>query len=171
MASCLDIELEEAFELITEGGNDAGVDAIYVGDVNGYDFSVILFQGKYTFDLNKDTNFPANSIQRVIGSINAIFDPGKPIEMNEDLLPKVQDIRSLIADGYIPNIRCVFTNNGLKWNNDGDNHILNSGFSENQVKFEYFNHKNIVDSLQSKKVFMKILTLSVCWWVKSMLLI
>jgi hypothetical protein len=147
----LDIELEEAFGLITEGGNDAGVDVIYIGDVNDYDFSVTLFQGKYAFDLNKDNNFPANSIQRVIGSIGAIFDPSKPIEMNEDLMPKVEDIRSLIADGYIPNIKCVFTNNGLKWNQEGDNHITNAGFPDNQVRFEYYNHKNIVDSLQSKK--------------------
>jgi hypothetical protein len=151
VASYLDIELEKAFGLITEGGNDAGVDAIYIGDVNDYDFSVTLFQGKYAFDLNKDYNFPANSIQRVIGSIGAIFDPSKPIEMNEDLMPKVEDIRSLIADGYIPNIKCVFTNNGLKWNQEGDNHITNAGFPDNQVRFEYYNHKNIVDSLQSKK--------------------
>jgi len=151
VASYLNIELEEAFELITEGGNDAGVDAIFIGDVNDYDFSVTIFQGKYTFNLNKEANFPANSVQKVIGSIGAIFDPSKPIEMNDDLMPKVEDIRSLIADGFIPNIKCVFTNNGLKWNNDGDNHIENSGFPESQVKFEYFNHKDIVDSIQSKK--------------------
>jgi hypothetical protein len=160
VASYLDIELEEAFGLITEGGNDAGVDAIYVGDVNDNDFSVVIFQGKYSFKLDVDNNFPANSIQRVIGSIGAIFDPGKPIEMNDDLMPKVEDIRSLIADGYIPNIRCIFTNNGLKWNNDGENHIINSGFPENQVRFEYFNHKNIVDSLQSKKGINETIQLS-----------
>ena len=150
VASYLNIELEEAFDLITEGSNDAGVDAIFIGDVNDYDFSVTIFQGKYGFNLNKESNFPANSIQRVIGSIGAIFDPSKPIEMNDDLMPKVEDIRSLIADGYIPNIKCIFTNNGLKWNIDGDNHIENSGFPDNQVKFEYFNHKDIVDSIQSK---------------------
>jgi len=159
VASYLNIELEEAFALITEGGNDAGVDAIFMGDVNDYDFSVTIFQGKYVFDLNKDSNFPANSIQRVIGSIGAIFDPRKPIEMNEDLTPKVEDIRSLIADGFIPNIKCVFTNNGLKWNNEGDNHIINSEFPENQVKFEYFNHKDIVNSMQLKKGIDEILHL------------
>ena len=160
VASYLNIDLEEAFELITEGGNDAGVDAIYIGDVNGYDFSVTIFQGKYAFDLNKEYNFPANAIQRVIGSIGAIFDPGKSIEMNDDLMPKVEDIRSLIADGFIPNIKCVFTNNGLKWNRDGDNHIENAGFPEDQVRFEFFNHKDIVDSLQSKKAISETLHFS-----------
>jgi hypothetical protein len=160
VASYLDIELEEAFGLITEGGNDAGVDAIYIGDVNDYDFSVTLFQGKYAFDLSKDNNFPANAIQRVIGSIGAIFDPSKPIEMNEDLMPKVEDIRSLIADGYIPNIRCVFTNNGLKWNQDGDNHIENARLPENQVKFKYYNHTDIVESLMSKESINETLQLA-----------
>ncbi|MDR3189062.1 MAG: AIPR family protein [Prevotellaceae bacterium] len=145
------IELEEAFDLVTDGGNDAGVDAIFIGNVNDYDFSVTIFQGKYTLDLSKDSNFPANAIQRVIGSVGAIFDPRKPVEMNDDLMPKVEDIRSLIADGFIPNIKCVFTNNGLTWSKEGDNHIKNSGFPDSQVKFEYFNHKDIVDALQSKK--------------------
>ena len=153
VASYLDIEIEEAFGLITEGGNDAGLDAIYIGDVIDYNFQVTVFQGKYhlkDFD-NDDNRFPANAIQRVIGSIGAIFDPSKPVEMNEDLKPRVEEIRSLIADGYVPNIRCVFTNNGLKWNNDGENHIKNSGFPESQVQFEHFNHENIVNSLQSKE--------------------
>jgi hypothetical protein len=160
VASYLNIELEEAFGLMTDGGNDAGVDAIYIGDVGDYDFAVTLFQGKYTFDLNRDTNFPANAIQRVIGSIGAIFDPSKPIEMNDDLMPKVEDIRSLIIDGFIPNVRCVFTNNGQKWNNDGENHIKNSGYPENQVKFDYYNHSRIVDSLRSKDAINETVQLS-----------
>ncbi|MDR1594400.1 MAG: AIPR family protein [Prevotellaceae bacterium] len=151
VASCLDIDIEEAFNLITEGGNDAGVDAIAIGDISDYNFSVVIFQGKYTLDLDKDTNFPANAVQKATGSIGAIFDPNKPVEMNEDLKPRVDEIRSLIADGYIPNIRCVFTNNGLKWNNDGDNHIKNADFPESQVQFVHFNHEDIVNSLQSKK--------------------
>jgi hypothetical protein len=151
MASCLDIELEEAFGLITEDGNGAGIDAIYIGDVNGYDFSVTLFQGKYTFDLSGDAHFPASAIQIVIRSIGAIFDPSMPIEMNEDLAPRVEDIRSLIADGYIPNIKCVFANNGLKWQQGGDTVIANAGFPDSQVRFEYHNHKDIINSLQSKK--------------------
>ena len=160
VSAYLDIEIEEAFSLITEGGNDAGIDAVYVGDVNDYDFSVTIFQGKYTFDLTKDTNFPANAVQRVIGAIGAIFDPGKPVEMNADLSSKVTDIRSLIADGYIPNIKCIFVNNGIKWNADGDNHIRNANFPKNQVYFDHFNHKDIVDSLQSKDSINETIKLS-----------
>jgi hypothetical protein len=152
VATYLDIEIEEAFDLITEGGNDAGIDAIYISDVNDYDFQVTIFQGKYSFKLeNDDITFPANSVQKVVGGIGAIFDPSKPVMMNDYLEPKVEEIRSLIADFYKPNIRCVFTNNGLKWNEEGDNHIKNAGFPETQVQFEHFNHENIVNSLQSNE--------------------
>lgn len=151
ISAFLDVELEEAFGFVMDGPGDAGIDAIYIGDVNGYDFSVTIFQGKYTFDLDKHSSFPPTSIQRVIGGIGAIFDPKKPVEMNEDLKPKVEEIRSLIADGYIPNITCVFTNNGSKWITEGDTLIKSSGFPENQVKFDYFNHKNIVETMQAKK--------------------
>ncbi len=147
----LSIEIEEANNIVTEGGNDAGVDAIYIGDVNNNEFIVTLFQGKYVFDLNKDANFPANSLQRVIGSIGSIFDPRKPVLLNNDLKPKVEEIRSLISDGNIPIIRCVFVSNGLKWTQEGDNHIKNAGFLPSQVEFEHFNHNDIVQSLQNKK--------------------
>ena len=160
VASYLGVELEEAFGCITEGGNDAGVDAIYIGDVAGYDFPVTLFQGKYAFDLSKDVNFPANAIQRVAGSISAIFDPSKLLEMNEDLTPKVEDIRSLIADGYIPSIKCVFASNGLKWSKEGDTHIANAGFPDSQVSFEHYNHEGIVSSLQAKKGISEALQLT-----------
>jgi hypothetical protein len=60
----------------------------------------------------------------------------------------------------MPNIRCVFTSNGLKWSNEGENHIANSGFPENQVRFDYFNHKHIVDSLQSRKGISETIQLS-----------
>jgi hypothetical protein len=160
VSAYLDVEIEEAFDYMTDGGQDAGIDAICIGDVGDWDFSVTVFQGKYTFDLDKDSNFPANSIQRVIGTIAAIFDPNKPVEMNDDLKSKVTEIRSLIADGYIPTIKCVFTNNGLKWNQDGENHIANAGFPKEQVWFDHFNQRDIVNSIQSRKGISETVKLS-----------
>lgn len=151
VSTYLGIELDEAEALLTEGGNDAGIDAIFIGDFNDYEFPVTLFQSKYVFDLEKDSNFPANSVQKVVGSIAALFDPSKPVLMNDDLKPKVEEVRSLISDGYIPTIRCVFTNNGLQWNADGDNHIANANYPPTQVQYEHFNHANIVELLQNKK--------------------
>ncbi len=151
VSTYLGIEMEEAKNLITEGGNDAGVDAIFIGDLNDFEFPVTIFQGKYVFDLEKESNFPANAIQRVVGAVSSIFDPDKPLLLNEDLKPKVQEIRSLISDGYIPTVRCICVNNGLKWNKEGDNHIHNAGFPPSQVQFDHFNHEDIVQFLQNKK--------------------
>ncbi|MFY7786812.1 MAG: hypothetical protein ACOVQA_02955, partial [Thermoflexibacteraceae bacterium] len=151
VATYLGIELTEAETLLTEGGNDAGIDAIYIGDFNDYDFPVTLFQSKYVFDLEKESNFPANSVQKVVGAIGAIFDPSKQVLMNDSLSPKVEEIRSLIADGYMPIIKVVFINNGLSWNQEGDNYIKGANYPKEQVQFEHFNHKDIVQSLQTNK--------------------
>ena len=160
VSTYLSIELTEAENLLTEGGQDAGIDAIFIGDFNDYEFPVTIFQGKYVFDLDKDSNFPANSVQRVASSIKAIFDPYMEVEMNNDLKPKVEEIRSLILDGYVPIIKVIFTNNGLSWNKDGDNHIANANYPEDQVEFEHFNHFDIVNSLKSKKNINTTLKLS-----------
>lgn len=151
VAIYLGVEWEEAQNLVTEGGNDAGVDAIYIGDLNDYEFPVTIFQSKYVFDLEKESNFPANGIQRVVGAVTSLFDPSKPVLLNDDLNPKVQEIRSLISDGYIPIVRCICVNNGLTWTQEGNNHITNAGFPAHQVQFSHFNHNDIVQLLQSPK--------------------
>ena len=160
VSTYLSTEITEAERLLTEGGNDAGIDAIFIGDFNNYEFPVTIFQGKYVFDLDKDSNFPANSVQRVVSSIGAIFDPTKPVLMNNDLKPKVEEIRSLIFDGYVPIVKVIFTNNGLKWSQEGDNHILNANYPEDQVQFDHFNHADIVNSLKSPKEINTTLKLS-----------
>ncbi len=73
VSSYLQIDLTESESLRTDGGNDAGVDAIEIGDTVDYDFNVIIFQSKYTFDLEKDSNFPANSILRVVNAVSIYF--------------------------------------------------------------------------------------------------
>lgn len=51
--------MDEAVELITEGGNDAGVDGIHIGEVDDGEFLVTIFQGKYKIkDLSGHANFP-----------------------------------------------------------------------------------------------------------------
>ena len=47
ISTCLEMPLEEAAELITEGGNDAGVDGLHVGEVEDGEFLITVFQGKY----------------------------------------------------------------------------------------------------------------------------
>jgi len=151
VSTYLGIELAEAYNYLTEGGNDAGIDAIFIGDIFGDEFPVYIFQGKYKFDLDVDSNFPANSIQKVSDTIKTIFDPKKIVTKNKDLTAKIAEIGSLISDAKIPIIKCVFTNNGLKWNDEGENHIKNADFSMDQVLFEHYNHVDIVHKITNNK--------------------
>ncbi len=152
VAAYLEMEIEEAKNLVTDGANDAGIDAIAITYLNNWEFVVTIFQCKYTFDLEKDSNFPANSIQRLIGAINTIFDAHKNVLVNDDLKPKVAEIRSLILENNaIPIVRCVCVNNGLTWTQEGENHIINAHFPENQVQFQHINHDYMIGLLQNRK--------------------
>ena len=154
VASYLDIEYEDVLSLITDGGNDCGVDAVYIGDVTDTEFNVVIFQAKYKHkELDNDYNFPANDLLRTIDGIKSIFDPVKAILMNEYIQQKITEIRSLLLEGNIPIIRAVLISNGLIWNAEGVNHIENAGFPREQIAFEHFNQKNIVERIgKSKKV-------------------
>lgn len=152
MATVLDITTEDAAELLTDGGNDAGVDGIYIGDVDDWEFPVSLFQGKYKVkDLSGEANFPENDVKKAINTISALFDPSKEIQLNDKVRPKIEEIRSLIRDGYIPNVRMVLCNNGAKWTTSAQDWINQSGFSEDQVEWTHWNHDQIVSILQKKK--------------------
>lgn len=43
----LDLTDDDALQCLTEGGNDFGIDAIHIGDIEDGEFPVTLFQGKY----------------------------------------------------------------------------------------------------------------------------
>lgn len=74
ISTCLEMPLEEAAELITEGGNDAGVDGLHVGEVEDGEFLVTIFQGKYKVkDLEGEANFPENGVQKAVDTVPGAF--------------------------------------------------------------------------------------------------
>lgn len=152
IATMLDIALEEASELLTEGGQDEGVDGLHLGEVDDGEFTVTIFQGKYKHkDLSGVSNFPENGVQKAIATVAGLFDPSKELALNEKLAPKVEEIRSLIRDGYIPTVRVVLCNNGAKWTDDAQLRINQTGFPAEQVSWAHFNHDAIVGVLQRRK--------------------
>lgn len=152
MSTALELNLEEAVELLTEGGNDAGVDGIHISEVDDGEFVVTIFQGKYKVKkLDGISNFPENGIQKAVNTVKTLFDPAKKIELNNKIAPKVEEIRSLVRDGYIPRVRVILCNNGKEWNEQAQNWINQSGFDENQVVWEHYNHDRIIAVLQRKK--------------------
>ncbi len=149
--TALDLPDDEALDCLTEGGNDFGIDALHVGDVEEGEFLVTLFQGKYKRKLEADSNFPQSGVEKVIQAIRCVFDPDSVFTTNLALKTRIEEIRSLVRDGRIPRVRAVLCNNGLKWSDAAQQIIDGGGFPEDQVEFEHFNHDSIIGLLQAPK--------------------
>ncbi len=156
----LDLSDDEALDCLTEGGNDFGIDALHIGDVEEGEFPVTLFQGKYKRKLLGDSNFPQSGVEKIIQAIRCIFDPDAVFTTNLALKMRIEEIRSLVRDGSIPHVRAVLCNNGLKWSDAVQQLLEGSGFPEDQVEFEHVNHDTIVGLLQAPKHIDETLRLS-----------
>lgn len=159
VASYLDIEISEAEQYVTDGGNDGGFDAAYIDDVSESQINVVLFQSKYTRDLNKDSNFPFNAVEKAVNTVKCVFDPSVRLSLNEKSQSVVNEIRSLILDGKIPYVTFVMLNNGLTWTKDGDDCIQRNFENQNQVSFIHFNHSDIVKYINRSKTISTQLSL------------
>ena len=144
VSAYLETEVADALQYITDGGSDGGFDAAYIVEEQESQLNVILFQTKYTRDLSKESNFPANAIEKAINTVKGVFDPQKQLCLNENSQKIVTDIHSYLLDGYIPLVTFVCINNGIKWNEEAQNHIDNNFRGQKQVQFEYFNHDDII---------------------------
>lgn len=152
MSTTLDMNLDEAAELLTDGGQDAGVDGLHVGEVEDGEFRVTIFQGKYKRDLSGEANFPENGVQKAINTVQVLFDPSRKVALNKKIEPKIEEIRSLIRDAYIPSVRVVLCNNGAAWKEEAQQ-WLNAAEKDygDKVFFTHFNHDSIVNILQRSK--------------------
>lgn len=155
----LDLPDEEALECLTEGGNDFGIDAIHVGDVQDGEFVVTLVQGKYKHDLSGAGAFPENGVTKVIQAVQYLFDPAAPLVVNYRLQVRVEEIRSLVSDGQIPQVRVILCNNGLRWNTQAQGLIDLAAFG-NQVTWEHVNHDALIGIMQSTRSVDGLLRLS-----------
>jgi hypothetical protein len=145
VSAYLGTEVSDAVQYITDNPGDGGFDAAYIVVEQDSQIHVVLFQTKYTRDLEKESNFPANSIEKAVNTVKGVFDPQKQMELNENSRKAVTEIHSYLLDGYIPFVTFVCVNNGLAWNTEAQNHIDNSFKKQRQVKFEYFNHEDIIN--------------------------
>ena len=162
MSTSLDLPLEECAELLTEGGNDAGVDGLHMRGVHSGDFTVTLFQGKYKIqDLSGDANFPENGVKTAIQSAEILFDPQRHVEMNPRLAPRIEEIRSLINDGHIPSVRFVLCNNGTKWPAQADQWVTEAEDRHGeQLELTHYNHANVIRTLSRAPRVDTVLTLT-----------
>ncbi len=150
--TALDLPIDEAIELITEGGQDEGVDALHFSEPEDGEFVVTIFQAKYKHkNLDGNSNFPENGVEKALNTVSNLFNPSKKLTLNEKLAPKIEEIRSFIRDGAIPVVKVILCSNGLKWSQIAEDKIKNSGFPSNQVHWKHFNHNAIVEIAQSRK--------------------
>ncbi|MBG0744436.1 MAG: AIPR family protein [Cylindrospermopsis raciborskii KL1] len=146
----LDLDHEIAFDCLTEGGGDFGVDAIHISEEHDGEFTVSLFQGKYKDSLEGNANFPETGIVALINAISVLFNPNTKIEyVNARLLAKVEEVRGLIRDGYIPQIRALACNNGLKWNQSAQEAIDRKNWK--QVTWEHVDPERLIKILQGPR--------------------
>ncbi len=147
----LDIDKDKTFDCLTEGGGDFGVDAMHISEEYDGEFTVSLFQAKYKNNLEGNANFPEGGIKSLINAIKYLFNPTAKLEhINPRLLAKVEEARSLIRDGYIPQVRALACNNGLTWNSSAQEAIKLAGFGD-QVTWEHVNHERLVKILQASQ--------------------
>lgn len=140
----LDLEDEEAFEALTDGSNDFGVDAMHIGETLDEEFVATLFQAKYTHkSLEGVHNFPEEGVEAAVGAVRHLFDPAARISANHRLLPKFEEVRSLISDGFIPRVRVLLCNNGLAWSPVAQGQIDRLGAGK-QVAWEHVNHERLL---------------------------
>jgi hypothetical protein len=156
----LNLSIEEAEELVTSDGNEFGVDGLHVTEVENGEFTVTIFQSKYKInDLSGESNFPENGVKAAITTVQAIFAPYKEITLNDKLLPRIEEIRSLVREGFIPNVRFILCNNGASWTDAAQQHINNAKLPKDQVCFSHFNHNNIIEVLRKRKKINDTITL------------
>jgi hypothetical protein len=147
----LDLDADEAFDCLTEGGGDFGVDAMHLTEEIDGEFGVTLFQAKYKDSLDGNAGFPESGVVALIDAIRCLFDPSAELEnINERLRVKVEEARSMVRDGFIPRVRAIACNNGITWNDAAQGAINRAGFGD-QVTWEYANHDVLIGILQRIK--------------------
>lgn len=148
----LDLSDVEALDCLTDGSADLGLDAVHIGDVEEGEFVVTLFQCKYTHNLEKAgaANFEEKAIVRMIGTIRHLFDPDAKLDVNDEVKKRMEDIRSLVRDGHIPQVQIVLCNNGLPWTTSAQALIDVEQFGD-QVAWRHVNHDSLSQLMQAVK--------------------
>jgi hypothetical protein len=143
----LGLEEDEAVARLTDGGGDAGIDAIHLGDLMDGEITVTVFSGKYRRRTDGDFAYPANDIEKVANSVRALFDPSlPPFEGDERLKIRVEEVRSLVRDGVYPHVHVVLCSNGRTWDQNGQRHI--DRLAGEQITWEHLDVDRLVRLLQ-----------------------
>jgi AIPR protein len=151
LQTVLGLDDDTSIDCLTDGGNDAGIDAIHIGDVGDSEFTVTVVQSKYSKNLRGSDGYPASAIQKVAVAVSRIFDVSSRITKNSRLQELVTEVVALIQDGNLPQVRVLLCSNGRTWESNGQSEIDASGLESKGVSFYHVNHDQITHLLQKKK--------------------
>lgn len=146
-STVLDLPLEEALPLVTDGGQDLAIDALHVGDIVDGEFVVTIIQCKYK--RKPVGRFPANDVGKVAQVVGVLFDPDlPPPHARIEVKARVEEIRSLVREGNMPTVRVVLCNNGERWGEDAESIIASARLPDEQVVWQYVGPDEIVGFMQ-----------------------
>jgi len=149
----LEMDRDSTLDCIVDGGGDFKIDAIQYSDPTTGDFTVSIFQGKYTANLEKDANFRETDVISIISSIRNLFGELAAYDIHHTLREKLNEINSYIEEGQIPTVRVYLCNNGLKWTEKAQSYIDDfaneSPMFRELYEFIYINHDMLL-SIQQK---------------------
>ncbi|KZS50689.1 AIPR family protein [Rhizobium anhuiense] len=114
VSSLLDVTDEEAYDAITDGGKDRGIDALFVDERDGKNV-IHLFQFKYAMEFQKSkSNFPSNEIDKLLSFLADLLDQDESMSKscNPILWEKVKEAW-LALNKKNPSIEIHFCSNTL----------------------------------------------------------
>ena len=160
--SRLSLNEEEAMECITDGGNDMGVDAIYIDEQEGRSLEIYFFQAKYGISQGAESShFSENEIVKISATLKLILDELSLMDnANPKLRAKAGEIRAAIANDPSYHVNVVLCSNGKKWTDQAQCRIDQMPFPPERVGWEHFNHSGIAEQLITSKVFKGEISLS-----------
>lgn len=109
---------EDALDGIVDGPGDFGVDALYFDCPDPGEVRVRLVQAKYQQKLGGDAAFPESGVRALLQAVSVLFDPARRVTVNPRLEARLEEVRSFIAEGAIPIVEAVATNNGRAWTDE-----------------------------------------------------
>lgn len=146
VAAVLDITDEESYDAITDGGQDRGVDALYVDERDGKN-TIHVFQFKYagTFDKSK-SNFPSGEIDKILSFLADLLDqdPSMELTCNSILWEKVKEAWQSLAKKN-PAIEIHFCSNTLQMIGDERRRLRKALEKWNGVRENHYGLNEIIE--------------------------
>lgn len=146
VAAILDITNEEAYDSITDGSHDRGVDALFVDERDGKNIiHIFQFKNALTFQKTK-SNFPSNEIDKILSFLSDLLDQETALQQtcNPVLWEKVKEAWQALSKKS-PSIEIHFCSN-TKTMTDGEKLRLRKAIDKyNYVSERHYGLDEIID--------------------------